>query len=381
MNNIDTKKNIDEMLRKIAKEIEISETEHQKAEKSYNAVGEYINNNIPQYDIRVIPQGSFRLGTVIKPINDKEEYDIDLVVIVNNKFQTAKELKNIIGDVLKSSERYSRNLTEGKRCWTIEYSESAHYHMDILPTMKSNSYNVDKKLMMTHKENLQDEYKFMVTNPEAYFDWFCRRMEEERKKLKRDYAIRNKMEIVEVPDYKIKTTLQVAIEILKRYRDVKFKDNSENKPISIILTTIISKIYTGNESVYELIEKFSNEYMFYLQKDTNGKIRISNPVNEEENFADKWTIYPEREFAFFQFMSDLKEDIVSNRLLTEGDFVTQGNIYKRLFGENAVNRVYESMANETRVGREQSNIYISDNGNITAQKTETPIRNHNFFGK
>lgn len=59
---MESKQNIDKMLRKIGKEIEISKTEHEKAVKSYNAVGTFIDNNIPQYDIKVVPQGSFRLG-------------------------------------------------------------------------------------------------------------------------------------------------------------------------------------------------------------------------------------------------------------------------------------------------------------------------------
>ena len=96
---MESKQNIDKMLRKIAKEIEISKTEYEKAVKSYNAVGTFIDNNIPQYDIKVVPQGSFRLGTVIKPITDKDEYDIDLVAIIDHKFLNAKAKQN--GEILR----------------------------------------------------------------------------------------------------------------------------------------------------------------------------------------------------------------------------------------------------------------------------------------
>lgn len=378
---MESKQNIDRMYRKIAAEIEISPTEADKAKESYEAVGKFLNNNIKQYDIRVFPQGSFRLGTVIKPISDKDEYDIDLVATIDNKFTSAKELKNIVGDVLKASDRYSKKIKEGKRCWTIEYAESANYHMDILPTMRSNTYSDTKELIMTHKEDENSEYEFKQTNPEAYYDWFLKRMEEEKKKLTEDYAIRNKLEIVDVPEYKIKTTLQIAIEILKRYRDIKFQEMPDIKPISIILTTLMAKIYTGKENVYELIEKFSKEYPMYLEKDANGDILIKNPVNESENFADKWPKYPERKVAFFQFMNELKEDLVVNSILLEGNMREQADTYKKLFGENMVNRVYENIANETRIERENSNIYLKENGNITMQKTNVNVRNHNFYGK
>ena len=378
---MENKQNIDRMYRKIAAEIEISEAQADKAKESYEAVGKFLNNNIKQYDVKIFPQGSFRLGTVIKPISDKDEYDIDLVATIDNKFTSAKELKNIVGDVLKASDRYSEKIEEGKRCWTIEYAESANYHMDILPTMRSDAYFRNKELIMTHKEDENSNYEFRQTNPEAYYDWFVKRMEEEKKKLTEEYAIRNKMEIVEVPEYKIKTTLQIAIEILKRYRDIKFKEIPNIKPISIILTTLMARIYTGKENVYELIEKFSKEYILYIEKDGNGNVLIKNPVNENENFADKWPNNPERKEAFFKFMNELKEDLVTNRILLEGNMREQADCYKKLFGDNMVNRVYENMANDTRGEREKSNIYLKNNGNLTTEKTNINVRNHNFYGK
>lgn len=378
---MESKQNIDAMYRKIAAEIEISETQAEKAKESYEAVGNYLNNNIKQYDVRIFPQGSFMLGTVIKPISDKDEYDIDLVATIDNKFTSAKDLKNIVGDVLKTSDRYSEKVEEGKRCWTIQYSESANYHMDILPTMKSDTYFQNKKLIMTHKEDENSDYEFRQTNPEAYYDWFVKRMEEEKKKLTEEYAIRNKIEIVEVPEYKIKTTLQIAIEILKRYRDIKFKDTPDIKPISIILTTLMARIYTGKENVYELIEKFSKEYVLYLEKDENGNVLIQNPVNENENFADKWPSNPERKEAFFKFMYDLKYDLVTNKVLLEGNIREQADAYKKLFGENMVNKVYENIAQKTREEREKSNMYLKENGNLTTEKTNITVRNHNFYGK
>lgn len=378
---MESKQNIDAMYRKIAAEIEISETQAEKAKESYEAVGNYLNNNIKQYDVRIFPQGSFMLGTVIKPISDKDEYDIDLVATIDNKFTSAKDLKNIVGDVLKTSDRYSEKVEEGKRCWTIQYSESANYHMDILPTMKSDTYFQNKKLIMTHKEDENSDYEFRQTNPEAYYDWFVKRMEEEKKKLTEEYAIRNKIEIVEVPEYKIKTTLQIAIEILKRYRDIKFKDTPDIKPISIILTTLMARIYTGKENVYELIEKFSKEYVLYLERDENGNVLIQNPVNKNENFADKWPSNPERKEAFFKFMDDLKYDLVTNKVLLEGNIREQADAYKKLFGENMVNKVYENIAQKTREEREKSNMYLKENGNLTTEKTNITVRNHNFYGK
>ena len=143
----------------------------------------------------------------------------------------------------------------------------------------------------------------------------------------------------------------------------------------------MAKVYTGKESVYELIGKFSKEYMMHIEKDESGNIIIRNPVNENENFADKWPKYPERREAFFKFMTELEQDLVTNKILLEGNIREQADFYKKLFGENMVNRAYENIANETRSEREKANIYLKENGNITSQKTNINVRNHNFYGE
>lgn len=48
--------------------------------------------------------------------------------------------------------------------------------------------------------------------------------------------------------------------------------------------------------------------------------------------------------AFFKFMDDLKYDLVTNKVLLEGNIREQADAYKKLFGENMVNKVYENIA-------------------------------------
>lgn len=46
-----------------------------------------------------------------------------------------------------------------------------------------------------------------------------------------------------------------------------------------------------------------------------------------------------------------------------------------------VNKVYENIAQKTREEREKSNMYLKENGNLTTEKTNITVRNHNFYGK
>lgn len=371
---------IDMVLRQIAKELDITDEKYENAVASYNAVGTYLSNNI-NVQVDIFPQGSFRLGTVIKPLSDEDDYDIDLVCKVNKYFSNPKDLKNEVGQALKSSDRYSKMLQEeGKRCWTLKYADEAQYHMDILPAIEDITYDKDKKLKITNKDEISNIYTFTTTNPEAYFEWFNEKQKEEKRRLVESFAVQNNKNIEEVPDYKVKTTLQVVLQILKRYRDKKFENNLENKPISIILTTIMAQIYTGENNVYELIKKFSNNYYKYI-KIKDGIEWVENPVNSEENFADKWQIHPERKEAFKFFVSELKNDIVNNTFITSGDLFEESKSYKEIFGTKIVEKAYASIGKQAKTLRENGNMYIDKDATINFEQQGTNVKEHKFFGQ
>ena len=73
---------LSQLLRVLAESLDISESRYQKAEERYQAVGKWLGRNgsiFASANPEIYPQGSFRLGTVIKPVSDSEDYDIDLV--------------------------------------------------------------------------------------------------------------------------------------------------------------------------------------------------------------------------------------------------------------------------------------------------------------
>lgn len=377
---MDINSRIDMILRQIARELDITDEKYENAVTSYNAVGTYLSNHI-DVQVDIFPQGSFRLGTVIKPLSDEDDYDIDLVCKVNKYFSAPKDLKNEVGQALKSSDRYSKMLQkEGKRCWTLKYADEAQYHMDILPAIEDITYDKDKKLKITNKDETTKSYTFTTTNPEAYFEWFNEKQNEEKRRLVENFAAQNNKNIEEVPDYKVKTTLQVALQILKRYRDKKFENNLENKPISIILTTIMAQIYTGENNVYELIKKFSNNYYKYI-KIKDGIEWVENPVNSEENFADKWQIHPERKDAFKFFVSELEKDIINNTFITSGNLIEESKSYKEIFGTKIVERAYANIGEKAKILRESGNMYINKESTINFEQQGINVKEHKFFGQ
>ena len=133
-------------LRKLAENLDISDTMRDKAIESYAAVGRWLGDCADDSSVKIAPQGSFYLGTVVKPVSDKDEYDIDLVCLLKDKHGASEyEIKNLVGDRLKEHGTYAKMLDseEGKRCWTLNYDE---FHMDILPSAPKDSVYLEPYL-------------------------------------------------------------------------------------------------------------------------------------------------------------------------------------------------------------------------------------------
>lgn len=103
-----TKETLNDLYERIVKSIDISNELFDNAEHEYINLGNWISQTTPGYDICVYAQGSFALGTVIKPIDNTEDYDLDLVCEFKKQYGlSAKELKlNIVKPLL---ERYKKN--------------------------------------------------------------------------------------------------------------------------------------------------------------------------------------------------------------------------------------------------------------------------------
>jgi hypothetical protein len=81
------------------------------------------------------------LGTMVKPTNEDDDLDIDLVCQLEGKNPdwTQNDVKQKVGDRLKAHDLCEELLDdEGRRCWTLLYRKSSQnqnekYLMDVLP--------------------------------------------------------------------------------------------------------------------------------------------------------------------------------------------------------------------------------------------------------
>jgi hypothetical protein len=103
---IQQKTQFNEILEELGRNLDISETQYNAVSKSYEAVGLHLakhDSPLGQYDPQIQPQGSFMLGTMIQPIHEDDDLDVDLVCRLVGKQEswTQYDLKQAVGDQLK----------------------------------------------------------------------------------------------------------------------------------------------------------------------------------------------------------------------------------------------------------------------------------------
>lgn len=334
-------------LEEVARDLDIPPSKYQDAVDHYNAVGRWLDEG--RYPgcagpLTIYVQGSFRLGTVVRPIRNGIEasYDIDLV----SEFPLQKaavmpgDLKAMAGRRLQEHEVYQKMLDdEGRRCWTLEYAESdgVGFHLDVLPSVPDPRFGTNTAIAITNRNGRS--YTWSASDPRGYGGWFDEknataffRASFAQKKLIRESAPHIYASVDAVPDQLVRTPLQRAIQIEKRHRDLMFnkQETATYAPISVIVTTLSAHLYQNEADVYSALAGIvgrlgshagllegraidsSVAAMGLIRRTADGKWYIGNPVNPEENFADRWHEDDHaRARAFFTWVAQLRADLVN----------------------------------------------------------------------
>lgn len=332
----------EEILKMVVGEINLTEATKQKVKQRYESIVRFLTrpeSRLSEYSLYVFPQGSFLYKTAIKPVGQKEEYDLDFCCCMQEGLSmdsiSQEELKGMLGDELKEYCRvnnFVHPIVEKKRCWQMKYHDGMRFHVDVLPCLpavrdqwllKSAMYAeryeegdlvesaaskqrwADAAILIT--DTTSPNYKLQsppwhVSNPEGCAMWFRAKAAQERV-----------TEIVNAADAEVKdlsttnnnSVLNSVVKLLKRHRDVMFASNHDKKPISIIISTLAAHAYQGESSIVEALLKMLPRMFDTLQ---NQNFVVCNPVTPEENFTDKWTKNPELKSAFVSWLIMARTD-------------------------------------------------------------------------
>lgn len=324
----------EQFLEALANQIEVTDTQYEIADRAYNSLGTWLqreNSSLVDRNPRIYSQGSFRLGTAIRPVSETDELDVDAVCEIDGSKSrdTQALIKKLVGKEV-SSYAVAKRLTmapPGNRCWTLRYADETKFHLDVLPAIPDGTSRrtileqahveakwAESALAITDKRHphfAQVSTNWPHSNPKGYAKWFemkCGSEFERRRQALFEQRLHKTFATVEqIPLSRIKTPLQRAIQILKHHRDIMCGRYSDDKPISIIITTLSAHAYDGEtnlaDTLYGVLAGMDRTI-----EDRDGIAWIGNPVDPLENFADKWEHETQKQNRFYEWLEKARDD-------------------------------------------------------------------------
>lgn len=365
---------IDDLLMRICIELQLDETRYKLAEAHYQAVGKWLEaRESPVAVLRPIiyPQGSMRLNTTVKPLVG-DEYDLDFVcelICQPSFFRHPVEALDLIERRLRDNNTYGPMVERMTRCIRLNYEHQ--FHMDILPACKDPN-NGGTCIVVPDRE-LED---WMPSNPKGYALWF----ESSANQLLVGQLLEKAEPIPDQEAVEEKATLKLAVQLLKRWRDVRYRSNCDMAPISIVLTTLSAQTYRGERSVARAIAKILTE-ISELARTSYPRIKVSNPSNENEDLSEKWDTKPEAYREFVKGIADLDTQWTALMRTRGIDRVTR--VLEGLFGEEIAKQVVEKQTRDIEAARGRNELAVKKGSGIItglASSSAIPIRRNTFYG-
>ena len=374
---------IDTLLTNIASLSDLPPELRAMAESEYKEIGNYLAGmQADGWD--VYPQGSMAIGTVVRPIGDSG-FDLDMVCLRNVAKQstTQQKLKDEVGQALKAYvERANTkpiDVSPSRRCWVVDYPDNSGHgglHIDVLPAIPDVDAHSDTAIEITD-ENLRH---WQPSDPKAYAAWFNECTAKQRRAIKEAMAFKMGKSVDEIPDWEVKTTLQRVVQVLKLHRDQYFDNkDSDLRPPSILVTTLAAFAFAGEEELAEAVASCVRGMPSHVNQ-VNGLYVVQSPVSEE-NFADKWNEYPERQAAFDDWMQQVRRDI--DEAGAEEGMDRVGARLAKSFGESVVASAARRMGTEIRESRDTGKLtFAAGAGGLGAAAAgAATVPQHKFYGR
>ena len=278
-------------------EVNLNQSRLDRLNTGVRAVDGYLKDHLTGYQ-KMERQGSYALGTLIKPVDDNDEYDADIQVVMNpNPKWQAKDYINEVHRTLKQNQNYADKLRLKTRCVTIDYA--GDFHLDVVPRVTSGG----KHYVCNRVKN-----RFEATDGNGYRDWF------------------NEKNRITVGN------LKRVVRILKYMRD--HKNNYTAK--SILLTTLAGNTVRPSDEGTEAVSTVSDTLVTvltrmddYLQQNPYMP-EIRNPVLPGETFNRHWD---QRKYSNFRNRVH-SHALTARNAKAESSSERSIKIWQELFGES-----------------------------------------------
>lgn len=366
---------LDDLLHRLCIDLQLSPTDYKLAVEHYQAIGRYLHaegSPVAIHDPDIYPQGSLRIGTTVKP-RGRQEYDLDLVCEMSNlNWRICSDPVGLLDDIenwLKANGTYKDKVERMNRCIRVNYEHQ--FHLDILPACPDGGSGYCCVVVPDCKA---DDWK--PSNPKGYAEWF----DKTAKTSEFEIYLKSIAPVPHQEPLELKPPLKRAVQLIKRYRDIKLGYDSK-AAISIVLTTLSAENYFGQESVNDTLLGILEGIVAKLPSD-GSILKVENPMNKDEKFSERWDADPKLYTEFKGWITEFRDEWRAVNLAS--GLSTKTPRLSKLFGEERVLKALDFQTDSINSLRSSENLGVEKaTGIITSVKSAgtLPVPKNNFYGE
>lgn len=290
---------LDAILAEIALNLQLPPGLHALAVDRYGAVCRYIDRPGSPLEGRVssfYPQGSMAIDATISTRGTDDEYDLDAVVEIIGGNEGPEELLDLLEAALNG---YPVSRIERKtRCITLYYADGMH--LDVTPARRLALK--EKEGVIAHaKKGKPQEHRYVPMNAYGFCAWYNDRTPiEERFALALNRELYAKhgftfdaAEVEEVPEQTpllIKSVATVALQLIKRHRNILYADGAGRMPPSVVLSCHAGHAAVPGMGLADMVMRQARWTARAIDQAArqNKLLDVANPEFFEERFTDRW---------------------------------------------------------------------------------------------
>lgn len=352
----------DVLLADIAIRIQLSPTNYRLAERRVKTLADWLDRDGSELAGRVelvYPQGSMAINATIASCLERDEFDIDVIAQLDLPIGTTPEqaldllYRSIKGE---KGSRYYSVTRRNTRCVTVEYAEM---HVDLTPAQLLPAREPRVSHIFHHRpEEPGTLGRRVVANPYGFAEWFKevtpRSLEFEEyfevHSRAADRLIVHAAETEEVPEQipaYLKPPAVIALQLIKRFRNVQYEERDDRRPPSVLLACRVAQASSGSSRPFvELLRQARQLAGYFAEHQALGRpVHVVNPTCSEDLFSDRW---PSSLAEQGVFLGDLRFLVAQlERIEREADLETMADVFERLFGEELSKRVVSEFADRS----------------------------------
>ena len=344
---------LDGLLAELAINVQLPPGLHRIACERYERVRRHMERDGSPLKDRILhfyPQGSMAIDATISSRWTDGDYDLDVVAQLDIPAGTPPSVA--LDLVEKALEGYPARIVRQTRCVTVYFEDM---HLDVTPSFRHpNTIQRQSDIFHAKEGTPRSEHFTVPMNAYGFACWYQGKTPVEtafaeayNRRLYEVYgmSIKADAEVDEVPEQchlSVKNVATVALQLMKRFRDIAYLRATGRIPPSVMLSCYAGHSARPNMRLTDMLVRQARMIATDIRRASErGKLlRVENPVYSDDVFTDRWPADLRQQDDFAQ---RLEEFVAGLEAIKAGhyDLEDVGNILREWFGKGVVSSAME----------------------------------------